>query len=243
MSILSRRARISRGALEIVPQVYQLTIRAVNIILIVEEKLTLIDTGFVGSSARIAEFIGRLGRSVQEVGLIIITHNHFDHIGELAELRKLTGAKVAAHKAAVAGTEGELPYPAGVRRLLRIPLFSSMSRRFVLQPDDVDIQLEGGDVLKPLGGLKVIHTPGHTPDSISLYSPGSRLLIVGDALVRRSKIPQIPHKMVSSDLVQAVDSVKKMVELDFDILCFGHGRPIMEGARERVAMLLERRGG
>jgi len=98
-------------------------------------------------------------------------------------------------------------------------------------------------VLKPLGGLKVIHTPGHTPDSISLYSPGSRLLIVGDALVRRSKIPQIPHKMVSSDLVQAVDSVKKMVELDFDILCFGHGRPIMEDARARVAMLLERRGG
>ena len=212
-------------------------------ILIAEDELTLIDTGFYGSSARVTEFIHSLGRSIHEISLIIITHNHFDHIGGIAELRKLTEVKVAAHQAGITGTEGEPPYPGSVRKLLRIPFFSSVSRRFVLQPEDIDIQLEDGEVLKPLGGLRVVYTPGHTPDSISLYSPEHKLLIVGDALVKRRRTLLLPSKMVSSNLTQAVDSVKKMAQLDFDILCFGHGRPVTEDARARVEALVEKSGG
>jgi len=73
---------------EIIPNVYQLSIRAVNVIVIAEERLTLVDTGLYGSSAQIVDFISHLGRSVEEIGLIIITHNHFDHIGGLAELKE-----------------------------------------------------------------------------------------------------------------------------------------------------------
>lgn len=234
---------MSSRSLEIVPHVYQLTNGGVNMILIVEEELTLIDTGFRNSSSRIAGFLHSLGRSVEEISLIIITHNHFDHIGGLAELRKVTGAKVAAHSAGIVDTGAEPPYPEGIRRVLRSALFSNLRRRFTLGPDDVDIQLEDGEVLKPLGGLRVVHTPGHTPDSISLYSPQNRLLIVGDALVRRRKILQFPYRMVSSDLTQAADSVRKMGELDVDILCFGHGRPITGGARAKLAALIEKGRG
>ncbi len=61
----------------------------VNVILIAEKELTLVDTAFHGSSTRIVDFIHSLGRSVEEISLIIITHNHFDHVGGLDELRRI----------------------------------------------------------------------------------------------------------------------------------------------------------
>ena len=229
--------------LEIAPNVYQLSIRAGNVILIAEEKLTLIDTGLRGSSAEIIDFIHRLGRSVEEISLIIITHNHFDHMGGLVELRKLTKAKVAIHKAAIIDADDDPPYPGGIRRLLRVPLFSPLRGRFMISPGDVDIQLEDGKVLEPLGGLRVVHTPGHTPGSISLYSPKHKLLIVGDALVKSHNAPQLPHKMVSTNFAEAMNSIRKMAQLDCDILCFGHGRPLTGDARTKLAELVEKTRG
>jgi len=243
--VLSRiRSIIRKSTLEIIPNVYQLTNRGANVILIAEDELTLIDTGLPGSSARIIEFIGSLGRSVEEIGLIIVTHNHFDHAGGLTELRRFTKAKLAAHKLDISDTEGHLPYPGVIRRLLRrllrISLFSTLRSVLLLNPGEVDIQLEGGEVLKPLGGLEVVHTPGHTPGSISLYSPKDKLLIVGDALNKHRKTLRLPPKMASTDLTKAIDSVRRMAQLDFDILCFGHGWPLTGDVGTKMQDLIER---
>ncbi len=226
--------------MEIIPHVYQITLRAINIILIAEAELTLIDTGFLGSARRIVSFIRRLGRSPEEISLIIITHNHLDHAGGLAELKQFTPAKVALHKADISDDESRLPPPTIAGKLLRIPPLSRLKPLIYIQPNQVDIQVEGGEVFSPLGGLEVIHTPGHTPGSISLFSHKKRLLVVGDALNKLYRNIQLPPKMVSTDLAQAVDSVKRIARLDFDILCFGHGKPITKDASARVQQLIRK---
>jgi len=147
---------------------------------------------------------------------------------------------VAVHKADINDIEGQLPYPGMVQRLLRIRPFSALHSVFSIKPSEVDICLEGGEVLEPLGGLKVVHTPGHTPGSISLFSSQNKLLIVGDALNGRRKTLRLPPKMASTDLTQAIDSVRRMAQLDFDSLCFGHGRPLTTDVHTKMQELLER---
>lgn len=225
--------------MEIIPHVYQITNRGCNIILIVEEKLTLIDTGLRGSSSKIMGFIHSLGRSVEEISLIIITHNHLDHVGGLPELRNLTTAKIAIHKADI--SEGGLTYPGVVQKLLHIPSFSTFRPFVYTKPSEVDIQLDGNEILSPLGGLKVIHTPGHTPGSISLFSPQKKLLIVGDALNNLYNI-RPPLKLTSNDLPRAIDSIKRIAQFDFDVLCFGHGKPLTKDAPAKVQGLLKKQG-
>ena len=187
-------------------------------LLVVEAELTLIDTGFRGSSEQIEECVRQLGRSPREISRIILTHNHLDHVGGLAELKRMTGARVAIHKTDI-GERKNLPSA---------------------RAEDIDIQLEGGEVFNIIGGLEIIHTPGHTPGSISLFSASNKLLIVGDALRKRRDHLLMPYRTVSYDQRQAVESVKKMARLDFDILCFGHGLPLSDGARLKIQELAER---
>lgn len=96
--------------------------------------------------------------------------------------------------------------------------------------------------MPPLGGLRVIPTPGHTPGSISLFSDSYRLLFAGDALNNRLPILRLPPKHASTDLVQAANSVKEMSRLDFDILCLGHGQPLTGNASRHIQEMLLRIG-
>ena len=127
-----------------------------------------------------------------------------------------------------------------IPRLLHVSPFSALNPFFYIKLNDVDIQLEGGEILSPLGELRVIHTPGHTPSSISLFSPQKKLLIVGDTLNNRYKNIRLPPKLVSTDLPQAIDSVRRIAQLDFGILCFGHGSPLVKDASARVQDLINK---
>jgi glyoxylase-like metal-dependent hydrolase (beta-lactamase superfamily II) len=241
MSVVSKLKRFAHSSTEVIPGLlYQVTHRGANVFVIAEEKITLIDSGLRESTSQVLEFIHHIGRTPEEVELIIITHNHIDHMGGLAEIRKHTGAKVAVHRDDI----GERVHPPAADARYREPLAQikdKLRSMFSVLREDVDIVLEGGEILDCLGGLEVIHTPGHTAGSISLYSEKYKILFTGDLIRKHRKTLMLPPRMVSFDLEKNLESIKKIASYECNILCFGHGLPLREDVGTRIRDLIERR--
>jgi len=210
-----------------------------NVYLLVGDRLTLVDTGFKGRARQILRKVRQLGFSPSDIDSIIITHHHADHIGSLAKLKKSTGAKVLAHPADARYINGQLPPPGPARPSWHDQITFALSRFFPVAPSTVDQLVDEGSVLPVLGGLHVLHTPGHTPGSICLYLPEERVLIAGDLLSHRFRLG-LPSKTFTVDIEQEIRSIKRLESLDFDILCFGHGAPITHHARQAVRRLSNR---
>lgn len=221
--------------MEIVPGIHRVDgIRGANSYLAVgESALIVIDTGMPGNGGKIADYLSKLGKKPGDVSYIVLTHSDIDHSGSAAELKALTGARLAVHAADAAGLSGakSLKKPRGILA----PLFGIVRKLIRLQPVKADIILKDGDTI---GGYRVVHCPGHTAGSIALYRPGD-LIFVGDALRSDSRgNPRLPSSLLSGDMAQALDSVKKISSLEFGILLPGHGAPVIKDASGRVKSLL-----
>ena len=182
----------------------------------VEDGLLLVDTGIPGNAKRILAFIERLGRRPDELRTIVLTHWHIDHVGSVAELKRLTGAQVAIHELdapVLAGRER----PAKGRRAMAV-----ITRLFRLRRVTADLLLRDGD---RIGGLEVVHVPGHTAGSIVLRRDDG-VVFSGDALLgdRHGGI-RPPDPGLSLDPAQAQASAEEIGALDFRLLLPGHGRP------------------
>ncbi|MDD5190024.1 MAG: MBL fold metallo-hydrolase [Dehalococcoidales bacterium] len=225
--------------IQVTPNVYQITDRRANMFLLIGQKITVIDAAFRSSVPLVAQTLQESGRSPRDIELVILTHNHLDHTGGIGELKKLAPLKIAANKVDFDIRDGFIPMPGGVftRTLFKLPLFSIMGRRMLLDKTMIDIELSDGQVLTENGGLQVIFTPGHTPGSISLYAPEEKILFVGDALNKRYGLPL---RAASMNNQQAARSILKLAELDVNILCFGHGKPIKVGAAIYMRNLAEK---
>ena len=208
-------------------------------LLVDDDGLTLVDTGFFGRADRILEQIKELGYSPSDINRIIITHHHADHVGSLAELKRVTQAEVIAHPADAPYIDGRLSQPGPARPQWLGKLLARFSWLWSTEPVAVDVLVSDGDELPILGGVKILHTPGHTPGSICLYLPDKDLLIAGDLLGNRFGL-KLPSRGFTVDTVQEMQSIKRVAKLEFDIMCFGHGSPIMHNANEAVASFADR---
>jgi glyoxylase-like metal-dependent hydrolase (beta-lactamase superfamily II) len=209
-----------------------------NVFLLVDKSLTLVDTGFKDRSGQILKEVRQLGYSPSDIADIVITHHHADHIGSLAALKKITGANVFAHPADASYIDGRLPQPGPARPRWFDKALAPFYKLGVTTPVAVDVLINDGDELPVLGGIKILHTPGHTPGSISLFLPEERLVIAGDVLANRFRLG-LPSKAFTVDLAQEINSIKRVASLDFDVIGFGHGSPLLHEARPAIINFVE----
>jgi glyoxylase-like metal-dependent hydrolase (beta-lactamase superfamily II) len=204
--------------MQIAPRVHAVpTLGAVSF-LICEERLTLIDAGLRGSRRRLERYLVPLGRSLEELDRIVCTHAHPDHIGGVREIVRGSGARVLMHPADIAMLG--LRLPDAVRSRSRADLIAALTRG----PEEA-VPVEDGDVLPVLGGLQVVHTPGHTPGSICLYAASLRMLFVGDVLqIVRGRVAHA-STFFSRDMPMARASLARLAELDVETIAFSHYPP------------------
>ena len=203
-------------------------------------EVVLVDTGWKGGMGTLKSGLKALGIAPTDIGLIVLTHYHPDHTGSLDRVVEATGASVAVHgeeAAIVAGTDTR-PSP------FRSKLLGAVARPFIDRlyglPCRVDVTLADGDLLPVGRPVRAIHTPGHTKGSTCLLVEDSKTLIAGDALQYHFGRLLPPARMVTQDMRQAEESVRKLSGFDFDTICFGHFRPLRGQAREAVTRLTRR---
>lgn len=169
----------------------------INVTLLVEDPITLVDTGPQTDEAFAAlrEQVRACGISLERIRRIVLTHSHEDHAGQAARLRALSGATVYVHPWEAERLSPAFDYTA-YRHLLAelgvpeeiITQFEALRRRLreLIAPVPEIALLEDGDELTfERESWRVVHTPGHTPGHIGLFSEGRRLLIAGDTVLKR----------------------------------------------------------
>jgi glyoxylase-like metal-dependent hydrolase (beta-lactamase superfamily II) len=193
-------------------------VRAANVYLVeIGDGLLVVDTGMPGNAKRIVAFIESVGRRATDLRYIVLTHCDIDHIGSVAALKQLTGAKVASH-------ELDGPVLAGEQRPQKGgPVMAAFSRLLRPRPVVPDLLLKDGDTI---GGLHVMHVPGHTAGSIVLRR-GDGIVFSGDALLgdRHGQV-RPPAPRLALDRVQALASAERIKALPMKLLCPGHGAPV-----------------
>ncbi|MBI3945377.1 MAG: MBL fold metallo-hydrolase [Armatimonadetes bacterium] len=216
--------------------------------LIVEEgRLTLIDAGPAGSEAPIRAYVEGLGYRLRDIERIVVTHHHSDHTGALARLAGDSGAVVSAHTEEVPVLERRVAEPArpltprGVRAIgidvsdMNYALEREWESDFTAPAVTVVDYLVHGDVLPILGGLTVLHAPGHTPGHIALWSESRSVLFAADLFTYDGSDILAPLPIFTQDEGQSLSALRAITETyHFNVAIPYHGAPIMESASERL---------
>ncbi len=200
--------------------------------------VTLVDAGLRGATGGLVRALASIGKEPRDVRRILLTHAHFDHTGGAARLRAKTGARVHVHESDVDFVRlGRRPPVSAGRPLARVLAHATMAPPRC----PVDVTFAEGDVIPVAGGIRVLHTPGHTPGHASFLHQRSGVLVTGDALFNFFDRIAYSFALFCSDFRMSEETADRLAEVEYEVAAFTHGPPIFDNARETVRAFLERR--
>jgi glyoxylase-like metal-dependent hydrolase (beta-lactamase superfamily II) len=210
--------------------------------------VTIIDAGVPGYYGDLPRELAAMGRRIEDVRALVVTHGHSDHIGFAERLRPERHVPVWVHELDAALARGEVPNPAKGLGPTRLgPLFSFLwftaMRGGLRQPKLLEVATFGdGATLDVPGSPRVILVPGHTPGSAALHVPALDALFVGDALATYAvttgrRGPQVAP--FTADAAQAVASLPRLVPTAARLVLPGHGDEWTDGIEAAVLKVQE----
>ena len=222
----------------------------VNVYLIEDEPLTLVDSG-PNSGISLDELerqLKALGHRIEDLELILITHQHIDHIGLVDILASRSGAEVAALDRLVPFVEGyrdaasaEDEFAVATMRRHGIApevvtALASVSRGFRAWGARADVSrplIDGEDLRLRDRTLRVVFRPGHSPTDTVFHDEERRILIAADHLLARiSSNPLMTRPVDGGErrqaLVEYIGSLERTREMDVELVLPGHGEPITD---------------
>ena len=180
----------------------------------------LIDTGFIGIRKQLKKWLDNFN-----IKLVILTHAHVDHIWNVSYLKRLYQCEVAIGEFDVENIDNtkinSKPSRKGYTEWTKLMNFGM--KKFIPEEFGIDILLRDGQIINKCGlQLKIVSLAGHTNGSIGILY--KNYLFAGDALVYRSKYPEIAYQNQNNK--KALETYKKIVKLNPKIIFIGHDREI-----------------
>jgi glyoxylase-like metal-dependent hydrolase (beta-lactamase superfamily II) len=216
----------------------------VNVYLVEEAgAVTIVDAGMPGDWSDLVNELAAMGRSLDDVRALVLTHGHSDHIGFAERARRERGWTPRVHELDAALARGEVPNPAkGGGPIKPLPLLRFILlglRRGGLRPPKIQEVVTYGDgaTLDVPGAPRVILLPGHTPGSAALHVASRDALLIGDALATVSVANGSTGPMIapfSADPAAAIASLGRLDGVEARWVLPGHGQPWTGGVAEAV---------
>jgi glyoxylase-like metal-dependent hydrolase (beta-lactamase superfamily II) len=230
--------------MQIAPSLHRIGNGSVNAYLVEEAGLvTIVDAGVSGYWSDLPGELAAMGRSIDDVRALVLTHGHSDHIGFAERARTERGIPVTIHKLDAALARGEVPNPAkGGGPIRPLPLLRFMLlgiRKGALRTKNLGAVGTFGDgaTLDVPGAPRVVLVPGHTPGSAALVVEARSVVFVGDAFATVAVTNGATGPMIapfSADPAQALASLDRLRGVDAALALPGHGQPWTGGLDEAV---------
>ncbi len=217
---------------------------------LVEEggEVTIVDAGAPGLWSALVPELSAMGRGLEHVRAIVLTHGHSDHVGFAERARRERGWPVWVHEVDAALARGEVPNPStggGPMRpgpMLRFGWWS-LRHGLLRVPHLGEVAAYGdGASLDVPGAPRVILVPGHTPGSAALHFAGHDALFVGDALCTYAVTNGATGPRIapfSADAALARLSLANLEGIAARLVLPGHGDAFTGGVDEAIRLARE----